>query len=73
MSRMMGACCHSATPVSKVQQDGDLEEGMVMRGHSSFMDYYDEEVGMIGVDGVVMNDEEDGKNRMIDMEIETNG
>jgi hypothetical protein len=32
-----------------------------------YMDHYDEEVGMIGVDSVVMNDAEDGKNRMINM------
>jgi hypothetical protein len=38
-----------------------------------YMDYYDEEVRMIGVDSVVMNDAEDGKNQMSNMAIETNG
>jgi hypothetical protein len=35
--------------------------------------YYDEEVGMIGVDSVVMNEAEDGKNQMINVAIEKNG
>jgi hypothetical protein len=37
------------------------------------MDYSQVEVIKTGWNEVVMNDEEDGKNWMIDMEIETNG
>jgi hypothetical protein len=58
-----------------VTQDGDLEEGngLVMRGNSAYVDYYDVEVGMIGVNGVVMSDKGENKSQMLKVEMKTNG
>jgi hypothetical protein len=51
----------------KVKQDSDLQEGngLVMRGNSAYVDYYDVEVGMIGVDGVVMSDKGEDKAKQV--------
>jgi hypothetical protein len=57
----------------KVLQDLEEGNGLVTSENRTYMDYYDEEVGMIGVDSMVMNEAEDEKNRMINMAIEKNG
>jgi hypothetical protein len=52
---------------------GKVQEGLATRGNSTYMDYYDEEVGMTSVESVVMDDAEEGKIWMITMASETNG
>jgi hypothetical protein len=49
------------------------EGNYVMGAKGAYMDYSNIEVGTTGVNGVVMNDEEDGKNQMIDVEMDKNG
>jgi hypothetical protein len=53
------------------QQQSHCDEGMDKK--RAYMDYSEVEVGKIGANGVVMNDEEDGKDQMIDVEMDKNG
>jgi hypothetical protein len=53
--------------------DGKVQDGLGTRGNSTYMDYCIEEVGMASVESVVMDEDEDGKIRMIAMESEVNG
>jgi hypothetical protein len=52
--------------VNSPRNDGNY----IMDEKSAYMDYSEVEVGKIGPIGVVMNDEEDGKDQMIDVEME---
>jgi hypothetical protein len=64
-SQEIGACRDRS-------QHGNLdgEDGLLTGKNSTYMDYYDVEVGMIDVNDVVTNDMGDGKNQMIDVKME---
>jgi hypothetical protein len=66
MSRLMGACRHSAILTSM----WDLED----LGNCAYVDYnHDVEVGMIDVNGVVMSDKGVNKSRKLEVDMQTNG